>query len=69
MDIDEQIATIQGLLKALDGRADEIDSAHLWCWSFESNRWDSFGMDPNFESDSQAAAQMVQDFLLGEELW
>lgn len=62
-DPQEQHDVFRGLLRALDGRADEIAGVDFWTWSFESNQDDMFALDPSEGSSSELAATMIVDFL------
>ena len=63
LDPEEQRAIIVGLLRALDGHGDTVDAVHFWTWSFASNQYDTFGMNPHHANESQAAALAIESFI------
>ncbi|WP_428387662.1 glycoside hydrolase family 113 [Mucisphaera sp.] len=71
-DVDEQLKGFRGLLKALDGRADDINAVHVWQWGMPGTTGSEFHIDPTLqtnlsggfdESLNTALGQMLSDFV------
>ncbi len=65
IDSAEQTALIDGLLRALDGRRDEITGVNFWTWTFEGNPNDTFGLGPNAAAEAQQATDLILGFVNG----
>lgn len=66
LDSDEQLMAFNGLLRALDGRADEFPAMQIWNWGMPgtgSNAWD-MGIVPGEPNDNNlATSQWLADFV------
>ncbi|MEQ9461488.1 MAG: glycoside hydrolase TIM-barrel-like domain-containing protein [Phycisphaeraceae bacterium] len=71
-DVDEQLKGFRGLLRALDGRADDITAMHVWQWGMPGTTGSEFHIDPTLdrnlsggfdESLNTPLGQMLADFV------
>ena len=65
LDADEQNMAFEGLMRALDGRADDFRAATIWQWSMPGSSGSLWNMDPNGgdQPNNQQTAQWLSDFV------
>ena len=51
VDQDEQRMAFEGLLRALDGRVDDVGALHIWQWGMPGSAGSQFFMDPDLFSN------------------
>lgn len=51
VDTQEQIAAFQGLIQALDGRADEFHAMHIWQWHMAGSDGSLWNIDPTLPAN------------------
>ncbi|MEM8680434.1 MAG: glycoside hydrolase TIM-barrel-like domain-containing protein, partial [Planctomycetota bacterium] len=51
VDQDEQRMAFEGLLRALDGRVDDVGALHIWQWGMPGAAGSQFYMDPDLQSN------------------
>ncbi len=66
IDTDEQIMAFDGLLRALDGRADELLAMHIWQWAMPGSDGSKWNIDPTLpanQPNNVPVAQWLSDFV------
>ena len=65
LDADEQNMAFEGLMRALDGRNNEIDATHVWQWSMPGSNGSLWNLDPNGgdQPNNQQTAQWLSNFV------
>jgi len=72
VDQDEQLMAFEGLMRALDGRVDQVGAVHMWQWGMPGSVGSNFYMDPDLvgnigggfdESLNTATAAWLSNFV------